>query len=173
MPGRNSKPRRGFRWGDGIQEVVQDVSFEERPAMMTLCSVVYRDSETGDLNSVTGVHVSCMQGEYNQSVCRDEALSDAKSVLEEVVSKKPAAGEGVSFGDALIALKAGKRITRAGWNGKNMWVAMSAGHDPYTLDSDSKTYTRRDYLYMKTGDEALVPWVASQTDLLAEDWEEV
>lgn len=68
----------------------------------------------------------------------------------------------MSFGDALRALTAGNRVARSGWNGQGMWVALlppSAGSD-----------MTRPYLYIKTVDNALVPWVASQTDLLAEDW---
>ncbi len=68
----------------------------------------------------------------------------------------------VNFGVALLALKHGRCITREGWNGKGMWLALQ------TPDAHSKM--SRPYIYMKTVDDALVPWVASQSDLLAEDW---
>jgi hypothetical protein len=67
------------------------------------------------------------------------------------------------FGWALAALKQGWHVTRAGWNGRGMWVALQ------TPDAHSKM--QRPYIYMSTVDGALVPWVASQTDLLAEDWQ--
>lgn len=76
----------------------------------------------------------------------------------------------MDFGEALSMLKAGGRVARAGWNGKNMWIMLCVPDGSYTLDSDGKSYARRPYLYMKTADDALVPWVASQTDILAEDW---
>lgn len=69
------------------------------------------------------------------------------------------------FGWALLGLNAGLRMTREGWNGKGMWLALQTP-DPYSKMS-------RPYIYMSTVDGDLVPWVASQSDLLAKDWEEV
>lgn len=66
------------------------------------------------------------------------------------------------FDKALVALKSGDKIRRAGWNGKGMWVALQRKND-----SSKMTLS---YLYMSTVDGDLVPWLASQTDLLAEDW---
>lgn len=68
-----------------------------------------------------------------------------------------------SFGWALEQLKAGERVCRSGWNGKGMYVQLQM---PDTLSK-----MKRPYLYMYPVDGALVPWVASQTDLLAEDWD--
>lgn len=77
----------------------------------------------------------------------------------------------MNFGKAVELLKLGTRVARAGWNGKGMWVWLCIPEGSYTLESDGKTYGRLPYLYMKTADNKLVPWVASQTDILAEDWE--
>lgn len=71
----------------------------------------------------------------------------------------------LDFSEALYELKRGKKVTRSGWNGKGMWVALQ------TPDEHSKM--RRPYVYMCPVDGALVPWVISQSDLLAEDWEVV
>lgn len=71
----------------------------------------------------------------------------------------------MDFGSALVSLKKGNRVAREGWNGKGMFVEMQ------TPDEHSKM--RRPYLYMSPVDGDLVPWVASQSDLLAEDWVEV
>lgn len=68
----------------------------------------------------------------------------------------------MNFGEALEALKQGQRVTRTGWNGAGMWIALQ------TPDENSKM--RRPYLYMSPVGGDLVPWLASQTDLLAEDW---
>ena len=68
----------------------------------------------------------------------------------------------LDFGLALVALKRGGKVARAGWNGKGMWLALQ------TPDEGSKMSLP--YIYMKTVDDKLVPWLASQTDLLAEDW---
>lgn len=74
---------------------------------------------------------------------------------------------GLTFGLAIEALKKGVRVTRAGWNGKGLWLEY---HQPMT-DVDLP-YIRMSYpvhsgAYQKG---ARVPWLASQTDMLAEDW---
>lgn len=69
----------------------------------------------------------------------------------------------LTFGQALKSLKAGGRVTRFGWNGKGMWLELQV--------PDAHSKMSRPYVYMKTADDQLVPWVASQSDILAEDWE--
>lgn len=74
------------------------------------------------------------------------------------------------FGEAIHLMKQGRRVAREGWNGKGMFVMFCAAEgQPYEL-SDGMLVIRRDYLYMKAADNTVVPWVASQTDILAEDW---
>lgn len=68
------------------------------------------------------------------------------------------------FDYALARLRMGCKLARAGWNGKGMWVKL---HTP-APDSDHLPH-----IYMKTADAKFVPWLASQTDLLAEDWHRV
>lgn len=68
----------------------------------------------------------------------------------------------IGFEDALTYLKVGQRVSREGWNGKGMWLALQ------TPDSGSKMTLP--YIFMSTAQGDLVPWLASQTDLLAEDW---
>lgn len=68
----------------------------------------------------------------------------------------------MDFSKALEEVKAGYRIARAGWNGKNMWLSLQK---PTELSKMTLPY-----IYMKTACDNLVPWLASQTDLLAEDW---
>ena len=70
--------------------------------------------------------------------------------------------EGVPFSIALESLKRGQKWTRKGWNGVGMWVAVQFPDDHSKMS--------RPYIYMKTADDELVPWVASQTDMLADDW---
>ena len=68
----------------------------------------------------------------------------------------------MDFSDALITLKNGARVCRAGWNGKGMWLALQV--------PDKFSKMTLPYIYMKTADGNQVPWLASQTDLLAADW---
>lgn len=84
----------------------------------------------------------------------------------------------MDFGDAVRALKSGKRVSRSGWNGKGMWIAYQAGYSdgvPITATGivQGKVCKFLPYLVMKTAGEEFVPWLASQTDVLAEDWAEV
>ena len=76
-----------------------------------------------------------------------------------------------SFGWAIDRLKEGKRVRRVGWNGKGMFLMLCIPDGRYTLQSTGKTYNRRPYIYMKDAQDTLVPWAASQTDVLEEDWE--
>lgn len=90
---------------------------------------------------------------------------------------------GQSFSEALYALKAGSRVARAGWNGKGMWLTLSPGGvipaDKFWA-ANNRAFAEAQpngevevlpYITMKTADDKIVPWLASQIDLLAEDWE--
>lgn len=90
---------------------------------------------------------------------------------------------GFSFGDAILALKQGKRVSRAGWNGKGMWLVLVPGTASSVLRDGTpyKTATGLDeceilpHIDMWTinaeGRRAMLPgWLASQSDMLADDW---
>lgn len=82
---------------------------------------------------------------------------------------------GLNFGQAIEALKSGKRVARTGWNGKGMWLEIVQG-DYYNPNSNDASmfalgYTKLPWTGMKTADDCFVPWLASQTDILAEDWQ--
>jgi hypothetical protein len=89
----------------------------------------------------------------------------------------------MDFGDALDLLKAGGKVTRAGWNGKGMYIALQPGYpDGVPINENTAKATGgvvgalckfRPYLMMWTAQEDFVPWVASQTDILADDWQTV
>lgn len=78
----------------------------------------------------------------------------------------------LDFGTAITWLKDGKKLRRRGWNGKNMFLFQVAGdrfesgkvHGVYD-------YPHAPFIAMKTADDKVVPWLASQSDMLAEDWE--
>lgn len=70
--------------------------------------------------------------------------------------------ETMSFSEALEYLKRGNKVARMGWNGKGMWIAMQR--------PDENSKMSLPYLYMSTVDGKLVPWLASQTDILSDDW---
>ncbi len=68
----------------------------------------------------------------------------------------------LNFGRALELLKSGKKVARKGWNGKEMYLQLQ------TPDENSKM--KQPYIYITPVCGELVPWVASQPDLLVEDW---
>lgn len=83
---------------------------------------------------------------------------------------------GLTFGLAIEALKKGQRVARAGWNGKDMWLGLVLAYD-YNPNSSSGMasvyalgFQKLPWIGMKTADNKFVPWLASQTDVLAEDW---
>ena len=89
----------------------------------------------------------------------------------------------LSYGQALEALKAGKRACRAGWNGKGMWVALGEGNPALEAEKFWNPHTRAfaeqnggtaevlPYILFKSADnKILMGWLASQTDMLSEDW---
>lgn len=95
--------------------------------------------------------------------------------------------DNMTFGLAIEALKKGYKVARKGWNGKGMYLWLYKG--TYYLDCDNnKVYTNplviqqdnvpteffniplQQFILMKTADNTYVPWLASQTDMLAEDW---
>lgn len=79
----------------------------------------------------------------------------------------------MDFGAAVKLLKEGYRVSRAGWNGKGMHLVYVAGTD-YQLNTIAREKLVGDrqlpWVGMKTANEEFVPWLASQTDILSEDW---
>jgi len=88
-----------------------------------------------------------------------------------------------TFSQALQMLKSGQRVARAGWNGKNMWLAYSPGFKSLAADKfwceHNRKYAEENggiadvlpCITMKTATgEILIGWLASQSDMLANDW---
>lgn len=79
------------------------------------------------------------------------------------------------FDWAITRLKMGNRVARRGWNGKGMWLTMFtdnwSGAMVRPLDLPADWQGMSPFIAMYTADKKLVPWLASQTDLLADDWE--
>lgn len=98
--------------------------------------------------------------------------------------------KGMNFSSALMALQAGERVARKGWNGKGMWLVWMTGlsgnfqiHSPMSyvpgkpagFDDRVWTYSVKypPHAAMKTADDTFVPWLCSVTDMAADDWEVV
>lgn len=122
--------------------------------------------------ALEGYHMAAER--LNQAVLDDAQLDMAKR-------------HGLKFGEAIEHLKAGGKVTRTGWNGKGMWLSLS-GHDASSRMVDAEDFWNDNNaafaqsrggkaevlpcLTMKTADDRiLMGWLASQSDMLAEDWE--
>lgn len=92
----------------------------------------------------------------------------------------------MTFGQALELARHGHRVARAGWNGKGMWITYSPGNPNLPAEKFWSPTARRyaeeqggsapvlPCLLMKTATgEILMGWLASQTDMLASDWEDL
>lgn len=84
----------------------------------------------------------------------------------------------LSFGDALKALKEGKKVARSGWNGKGMFLFLVPGSTfkvnraPLLgIYPEGTEINYQSHIDMKTAQDTVVPWLASQSDVLAEDWQ--
>ena len=80
----------------------------------------------------------------------------------------------LTFGQALEALKSGKRVSRKGWNGKGMFLLYVPSEKWGIIDKIGLGIPEGNlisWIGIKTADNKFVPWLASQADMLAEDWE--
>lgn len=101
---------------------------------------------------------------------------------------------GMDFGMALAALKLGKKVARVGWNGKGMWLSLSCGpngdaiagrreiaaenfwsknNSEFALQNGGSAVVLPCITMKTASDEILMGWLASQSDMLAEDWQVV
>jgi hypothetical protein len=96
---------------------------------------------------------------------------------EDVFNRAYKPTDGMSFGLAVEAMKQGFKVARAGWNGKGMFLYyVTADYYPVKMPAaksffgESSLVPYRDYIAMKTVNNDVVPWVASQSDILCNDW---
>lgn len=89
-------------------------------------------------------------------------------------------GGHMTFGEALEAVKSGKRCRRVGWNGKGMFIFLVPGsrfkvnREPLlSILGEGTEVDYHGHVDMRTATGQIVPWLCSQTDMLADDWEEV
>jgi Protein of unknown function (DUF2829) len=122
-----------------------------------------------------GVHGGIIAREGYKVVYEDGYTSwSPKEVFEKAYREI----DNLTFGLAIEALKLGKKVCRQGWNGKGMWLKL-VEMDFYSI-VEKKIGINMGYGYdewnllpwigMKTVDNKFVPWLASQTDMLSEDW---
>jgi len=85
--------------------------------------------------------------------------------------------DGMSFGLAIDAMKQGFQVARRGWNGANMFIFLVPGsvfkvnREPLLgIFEEGHEVRYQGHIDMKTAQDTVVPWLASQSDMLATDW---
>lgn len=104
-------------------------------------------------------------------------------MTESYLDQEPQNGAPFDFGQAIRLMKKGYKVARSGWNGKGMWIAMGSGNAALPAHSFWNEHTRAfaeqnggtaevlPYILFKTADDKiLMGWLASQSDILSEDW---
>jgi len=83
----------------------------------------------------------------------------------------------LSFGDAIYLMENGYKLSRKGWNGKSMYIQyfspVAHGLEEFTIldtEPNGTTNPLLPFLMMKTADNMFVPWLASHSDMLSDDW---
>ena len=107
-----------------------------------------------------------------EAACRAEIDDTPKGCIAENECVKPCDGEDFSW--AIKALKEGKAVRRKGWNGKNQFVqiahSISYCRSGLRFNPEHKNIGNRAIVFVGTSGEQ-VGWLASQADMLADDWE--
>ena len=109
---------------------------------------------------------------------KSEDLLAVSAVNPTVDSQEQHQEPTMDFGYAVKMMKDGKRVSRISWNGKGMFLFVVKGatvteaiEDCYGDPAKKGVHTALDAIYMHTVQGNLVPWLASQADVLAEDWQ--
>lgn len=149
---------------------------EEKQTVMMQCRPKDADKGQGDLLDIR----ETQRVEYTLS----NILSNEWVIADEKNCPVLGGEATFSFGDAIKYMKRGLRVARKGWNGKGMYVFYASDfqfgtkadlsefnptEDPECTE-ENKVYVY-DCLVLRTADKKLQPgWLASQSDMLAEDW---
>lgn len=102
----------------------------------------------------------------NSEIMRD--INELKEAYESVI-KKP---ENMEFGEAIKALKDGKKVAREGWHGKDMFLM----YVDFTTNPEKTRgiflnhYRLMPTIYIAVSEHEIYPWNASQADILSDDW---
>ena len=179
-----------------IIQRIENSSFSRIGPTTTVCCILLENGF-----QVIGTSACVDPTEFDEQKGRDLAYEAAFDRIWELEGylmtdrlwkeKKQPKSEFFGFGMALELLEKGYRVCRSGWNGKGMWLSLSTNSDSRlaharTIDANAfwsennREFARSNgghatvlpCITMKTAsDEILMGWLASQTDMLAKDWQ--
>lgn len=131
-----------------------------------------RPMTRGDYNDYRGWQIPADEDPLDEGYLMEYENGHVQWLPKEMFETDYKECNAMTFGFAIEAMKKGKKVARKGWNGKDMYLFKS----PKVGCQMHKQYTGKDindlqeFIVMKAADDTLVPWLASQTDVLAEDW---
>lgn len=146
--------------------------------------VLYIHMPTGETEMISNPNIveklKYIDKTYNEDLihsnCPSLHIEDFKILYDEDIENEANVECGDTFGfeKALEILKHGGCVARDGWNGKDAFLMMFPQMGDVQIYEDTdKAYPMQEFIAMKTVNDTLVPWVASQTDMLAIDWRQV
>ena len=131
-----------------------------------------RPMTRGDYNDYRGWQIPADEDPLDEGYLMEYENGHVQWLPKEMFETDYKECNAMTFGFAIEAMKKGKKVARKGWNGKGMYLFKS----PKVGCQMHKQYTGKDindlqeFIVMKAADDTLVPWLASQTDVFAEDW---
>jgi hypothetical protein len=102
-----------------------------------------------------------------------DTIDNANQRLKEIMQMETKTQGHGTIGWAVSALQHGHTLRRAGWNGKGMYLLYAPPGAIQLAQKFGGGYNTTAAIFMKTVDDELVPWLCSQSDILAGDWEMV
>ena len=131
----------------------------------------------GGVNGEAAAENHCCDKDCERSCCDEEPAADEPAVpklLPTVFERANRETDGMSFGLAIEAAKKGKKVARRGWNGKNQYVELAerisyenAAHE--VINAQHEAIGNKALAFVGTSGMQL-GWLASQADMLADDW---
>lgn len=155
------------------------LSSEIRCAVDEEIAKLLEDLQPGETATTSwGEEITLLEGGETRHLIPLEDLDQAVLVRNLILAERAVTPQLMTFSEALFLVKAGQRVARQGWNGKGMFIFLVPGSTfqvsrPPLLGiyPEGTTIDYHAHIDMRTADGQIVPWLASQTDLLAHDWE--
>ena len=163
---------------EGIEARIKSTVYHVIPGTtLTICIITMLNGW-----DVRGDSACVDPANFNATTGQEEAYKNAFDQIwalegyllqEKTSSNNPDTTFGI--GEAVSAMMSGQKVSRAGWNGKGMylvWVGplnWNVSGDITACCSDA-TDGRYGFAMMRTADNKLVPWLCSQADMFASDW---
>jgi hypothetical protein len=162
-----------------IEAVIARTVYHRLTSVLTICVLTLRNGFTL-VGSSACVSAENYDREIGQKIARENAADQiwalegyllkqrvhdgtlVDAVLDRESMPLTGAARLRSFGAAITSMKNGSRCARQNWNGPDQWIALQVPDDYSTM--------RQPYLYISPVGGELIPWLASQADMLAEDW---